>query len=127
MIILFISLMFLLMGYSLFSFSFAAHGINRLIINAPRTIFEYGVVVNDSGNPYYEQDNIKKRYKAYLDDNIYQYVNSNDLSFRFYYPETGGLCEEKCEGVEVNITSIITFSFEYSRTMFYEISEVQNG
>ena len=127
MIIIFIALLFLLLSFSLFSFSFAVHGINRLVINAPRTIFEYCVVADDSGDPYYEQEEIKTRYKSYLDEQIYQYVNSYELSFRFYNPNTGGLCMEKCDGVEVKITSDIAFSYSYSRVMFYEISEVNHG
>lgn len=111
----------------MFSFSFAVHGINRLVVNAPLTIFEYCVVADESGDPYYMQEEIKKRYKSYLDEQIYQYVNEYELTFRFYNPKTGGLCMEKCDGVEVNITSDIAFSYTYSRVMFYEISEVYHG
>ena len=127
MIIIFIALLFTLLSFAFFSFSFAVHGINRLVINAPRTIFEYGVVTSESGDPYYEQEEIKKRYISYLDEQIYQYVDEYDLSFRFYNPNTGGLCLEKCDGVEVKVTSNIAFSFTYSRVMFYEISEVRHG
>ncbi|MBO4682312.1 MAG: hypothetical protein J5618_00425, partial [Bacilli bacterium] len=74
-----------------------------------------------------DQEEIKKRYISYLDEQIYQYVDEYDLSFRFYNPNTGGLCQEKCDGVEVKITSNISFSFTYSRVMFYEISEVHHG
>ena len=127
MIIMFIALLFLLLSYGFFSFSFAVHGINRLVINAPKSIFEYSVVASEIGEPYYEQNEIKKRYTSYIDDHIYQYVDNYELFFRFYDPDTNGLCEEKCEGVEVKITSNIAFSYTYSRTMFYEIVEVNHG
>lgn len=124
MIIIFIAVTLLLMSYSLFTFSFAVHGINRLVVNAPKAIFEYSVVLNESEEPFFDQNEVKKRYISYIDDQIYQYVNSYEIKFRFYDPATSGLCEEKCEGVEVKITSNIAFSYTYSRVMFYEISEV---
>lgn len=127
MIIIFIAVLLMVMSYSFFAFSFAVHGINRLIVNAPKTIFEYAVVVDEQESPYYEQNEIKKRYISYIDEQIYHYVDSYDISFRFYDPKTGGLCEEKCEGVEVKITSNISFSYTYSRVMFYEITEVKHG
>lgn len=127
MINIFIALLFLLASYGLFSFSFAVHGINRLVINAPRAIFEYSVVTDINDEPYYHQDEIKKRYLSYLDDNIYQFVNEYKTTFRFYNPETGGLCDENCQGVEVKVVSSIAFSYSYSRIMFYEIREVNHG
>ena len=127
MIIIFIALLLLIASYSFFSFSFMVHGLNRLIINAPRTIFECAVVSDDNGEPYYYQEEIKERYLSYLEDNIYNFVKSYETHFRFYFPTTGGLCDEKCEGVEVTISSYIAFSYTYSRTMFYEIKEVNHG
>jgi len=127
MINIFIALLMLIMSYSFFSFSFMVHGLNRLIINVPRTIFEYSIVVGDNLRPYYDQATIKKKYLSYLEENIYHYVDSYEAKFRFYYPDTGGLCDEKCEGVEVTISSYIIFKYNYHRTMFYEITEVNNG
>lgn len=126
MINIFIALLFLLMSYGLFNFSFAIHGINRLIINAPRTIFEYSVVTSEDGIPFYSDD-VKERYLSYIDENIYDYVDEYTIDFRFYNPSTGGRCYEECEGVDVKITSRIAFSYSYTRTMFYEIREVNHG
>ena len=127
MIIIFMAITLLLVSYSLFTFSFAVHGINRLVVNAPKAIFEYAVVINEIEEPFFDQTEIEKRYISYIDDHIYQYVNSYEIKFRFYDPSTSGICEEKCEGVEVKIASNIAFSYVYSRVMFYEISEVQHG
>ena len=127
MINIFISLLFIVMSYSFFTISISIQGINRLVINAPRGIFEYSVVRSETGVVYYEQEEIKKRYLSYIEDNIHQYVDKYDLQFRFYNPSTGGLCQENCEGVEIKLSSKIAFSFSYSRTMFYEIREVKHG
>ena len=115
------------MSYSFFTISISIQGINRMVINAPRGIFEYSVVSSENGLVYYEQEEIKKRYLSYIEDNIHQYVDKYDLRFRFYNPSTGGLCQENCEGVEIKLSSNIAFSFSYSRTMFYEIREVRHG
>ncbi|MBE6133277.1 MAG: hypothetical protein E7178_01245 [Erysipelotrichaceae bacterium] len=127
MINIFISLLFIIMSYSFFTISISIQGINRMVINAPRGIFEYSVVSSENGLVYYEQEEIKKRYLSYIEDNIHQYVDKYDLRFRFYNPSTGGLCQENCEGVEIKLSSNIAFSFSYSRTMFYEIREVRHG
>jgi len=127
MINIFISLLFIIMSYSFFTISISIQGINRMVINAPRGIFEYSVVSSENGLVYYEQEEIKKRYLSYIEDNIHQYVDKYDLRFRFYNLSTGGLCQENCEGVEIKLSSNIAFSFSYSRTMFYEIREVRHG
>ena len=127
MINVFIALLMLLMSYGFFSFSFMVHGLDRLLVYAPKSIFEYCVTFDDNGNVYYSEEDIKKKYLSYLDDNVGKYSKEYNASFRFYFTTSGGLCDEKCDGVEVSFSSYIAFSYTYRRTMFYEIMEVKNG
>lgn len=127
MINIFIALLMLLTSYGFFSFSFTIHGLDRLLVYAPKSIFEYCVVSSDGGSVYYSENDIKNKYLSYLDDNVTKYVKEYDATFRFYYTNTGGLCDEKCDGVEVAFSSYVAFSYTYKRTMFYEIWEVKNG
>jgi len=127
MINIFISLLLLVASYGLFSFSFAVHGLNRLVVAAPKSIFEYCVVASDSEVISYSEEHIKEKYISYIDDHIYRYVKSRDISFRFYSSSSGGICDEDCDGVEVSIKAYVAFSYTYQRTMYYEIKEVNHG
>ena len=118
MINIFISLLFIIASYCFFSFSFVVHGLNRLVINAPKTIFEYGVIYEESGVVSYSKDDVKTKYLSYINDHIYQYVKDYEAKFRFYDASSGGLCDENCDGVEVSIKAYVAFSYQYQRTMY---------
>ena len=130
MINIFVSLLLLIASYSFFSFSFIIHGLDRLIVNAPLTIFEYCVVMNDNEVvSYIDEEIVETKYRSYIEKQVDRYVDYEevDLDFRFYYSTSGGRCYEDCDGVEVSFSSYIAFSYTYNRTMFYEIKEANHG
>ena len=119
----FISMLLIIFTFSVFNISLRIQGVNRLVINAPLTIFEYTVIDKDNDVIFYREE-LQERYINYLERTIYQFVDNYGVHFRFYNPSDGGLCDEYCRGVEVKISADMSFSYTYHRTMFYEIKEV---
>ena len=127
MINIFISMLFAVCAFSLFTMSTKIQGLNTLLLNVPLTIFEYSTTDEGTEYPYYIQENLKSTYKKYIEQSIYNYVDNYSLDFRFYFPESGGLCNEHCQGVEVMVKADIVFAYEYERIMFYEVKENIHG
>ena len=127
MINIFISLIFAICSFSIFTLSVKVQGLNTLLLNTPLTVFEYATTDEGAEYPYYIQDSIITNYKKYIEQSIYSYVDDYDIDFRFYFPENGGRCYEHCQGVEITVKADIVFDYEYERVMFYEVKENGNG
>ena len=127
MINIFLSVMMILSSICLFSITYRINGLNRTIMDAPISIFEYAipVVTNlEEIELVFDQNNLKKKYQEYLDTTIFKYVSSYELSYRFYFPETMASCRNNCKGVEITLDAPLLITYNFHRTMYYEIKEV---
>lgn len=122
MIMIFISVILMTCSTLLFSYSFRINGINRLIINAPLTIFETSVP-SYLEELYFNKNQIKESYSNYLNKSIKNYCNSYEIYYRFFYPNDNSTCEDYCQGVEISVEADIFLFYKYNRTMFYLITE----
>lgn len=125
MILIYFSILLASCSYSLFNYSFKLNGLNRLLINVPKSIFELNTSTYEysSYGLYLYKDKLIEDYKTYINEYAYKYVTEYDLSFYFYDPTDGGTCQiYNCDGVEISFKTKIML-FNYSRTMYYEIEK----
>ncbi len=125
MVIVFIALYVAVMSFNLFAISYQMNGINRLLIGMPMSIFESAVVLYnlDLGQkPYFDKAILEENVYSYFDYSIARYCDEYDVDINYYDPTNHAITfSDKPEAVEVNISTILDFSYLYEKAMFYEI------
>ena len=119
----FIVSLLLASSVSLFTITYRYNAINRMVINAPITLFEYSVPLVNVETISFSQNELEKRYKEYIDLNIKNYASDYSIDFRYYDPLDDGLVTDNPIAVEIYIKAKIITSFNYERKMFYQIVE----
>ncbi|MCR4880068.1 MAG: hypothetical protein K5906_03835 [Bacilli bacterium] len=109
-----------------FALTLKVNCVNRVLVISPKSIPEKSIPLTIQGQEvtlYYEQEEFKKEYDAYLNREIKKYVDEYTVEYYFYNPENGGVCDvNDCRGVEITVGAKIMF-VDYKRTIYYEISE----
>lgn len=125
MIVIFISLFIVVMSCNFFTISFQINGINRLVLATPIALFETSVVLFDLSNdesPYFDKQILEDNINSYFDFSLPRYSQDYDISVSYYNQEDHSIClSDKPEATEITIQATLDFSFEYQKTMYYEI------
>lgn len=129
MISLFIVALIMAFSLSMFSISYKYKGMDKIVTNAPISIFELSIPVNYENitTLHFESSELEKRYEEYIASSINNYANSYSIVYRYYSPIDGGIEETYPQGVEVKLIANIVLNYKFEKTMFYEIIGKNNG
>ena len=112
---------FLFAGFTL---TYRLQTINRAIINTPIELFETSIPLAnvDEENLYFDKKRLETKVTDYYSSSIGPYFKSYDVSFYYYNQTDKSICvSDTCNAVEITITGNYFLSFEYERTINYEI------
>ena len=125
MIILLFVIALTLFLFSSFTVSYRLQTINRAIIYTPIEIFELSAPIIDldeGENPRFDKVELRNRLKNYYDNKLKDVFPNYEMTLYFYNVYDGSICTyEYCSGVEVTISGRYMFTFNYSRSVSYEI------
>lgn len=127
MVNIFISLCIAIFSFQCFTLNYQLGGINKTMINMPKTLFENSIpIIQDDNNfiPYFQKNILEKSVEEYLKISLHKYTNNYQISFYYYDAEDSFVCKsEYCSGVKVKLNCKIMYFFDYQKTMFYEIKD----
>ena len=124
MVNIFISIILAIEGFMIFTISFQINGVNRVFVNTPKSIFEVSipVVAEDEFNPYFKKETLNKYLTYYYNKTILMYVDSYEINYYYYNLDDHSMCLTNYpKAVEVTLTCETAFSYQYTKTIFYEI------
>lgn len=127
MILIFLSALLTMYSAQIFTLSFSIHGLNRAVIATPIELMYNAVNFTTEGG-YFNKITFQDTVNKYYDNILPRYCKEHEVSFYYYNPEDGSMCLSKtCSGVEISIKCKLTITYEYNRTMFYELRGKNNG
>ena len=125
MINMIISFMVVVLSFNLFMMSYQVNGLNRLVMNAPISLFETAIElmdINKDKGPIFNKDVLERNLTSYFDYSLPHYTEEYEVSFYYYNPSDHSVCiDEKAKAVEVSVSASFIFAYQYQKTMFYEI------
>ncbi len=127
MILMFLSCIMGLFSLQFFTLNFSIQGMNRAIIFTPIELM-YKVVTSYGEVPTFDKNDFQELILQYYSNTLPRYVKKYDVSFYYYNIEDESMClTELCNGVEITVSCKLNLTYDYSRTMYYELSESNNG
>ena len=125
MITIFISLFIVVLSFNFFMMSYQMNGINRLVTNAPLSLFETAIDVyeiNEETGPYFIKDDLEDNITYYFEYHMPRYVDSFKLYFYYYHVEDHSIdMSNKPQAIDVTVSAVVVLNKKYQKTMFYEI------
>lgn len=121
----FIAMIVCVMSFQIFTTTYQLSGINKTLINMPKSIIENSIPLEDEENnfiPTIDKALLQENANEYFEKNLSRYTNEYKLQYLFYDKDTNRPCIIKnCSGVRITLTCKILQIFNYSQTMYYEI------
>lgn len=121
----FIAMIVCVMSFQIFTTTYQLSGINKTLINMPKSIIENSIPLEDEENnfiPTIDKTLLQENANEYFEKNLSRYTNEYKLQYLFYDKDTNRPCIIKnCSGVRITLTCKILQIFNYSQTMYYEI------
>lgn len=121
----FIAMVVCVMSFQIFTTTYQLSGINKTLINMPKSIIENSIPLEDEENnfiPTIDKTLLQENANEYFEKNLSRYTNEYKLQYLFYDKDTNRPCIIKnCSGVRITLTCKILQIFNYSQTMYYEI------
>lgn len=125
MIVVFISFLIVVLCFNFFMISYQINGVNRLVMSAPLSLFETAIVlydIDEENGPYFDKEILVDNLTSYFDFHMERYTSDYSLSYYYYKPEDHSLdMSEETHAVEVLIEASLVLSYQYEKTMYYEI------
>lgn len=125
MINMIISFMVVVLSFNFFMMSYQSNGFNRLVMNAPISLFETAIElmdINEESGPIFNKEVLERNLTSYFDYSLPHYTEEYEVNFYYYNPSDHSVCiDEKAKAVEVKVSASFIFSYQYQKTMFYEI------
>ena len=125
MINMIISFLVVVLSFNFFMMSYQVNGLNRLVMNAPISLFETAIElmnINEESGPIFNKETLKGNLTSYFDFSLPKYTEDYEVSFYYYNPSDHSVCiDENAKAVEVSISASFIFAYQYQKTMFYEI------
>ena len=125
MINMIISFMVVVLSFNFFMMSYQVNGLNRLVMNAPISLFETAIElmdINKDKGPIFNKDVLERNLTSYFNYSLPHYTKEYEVSFYYYNPSDHSVCiDEKAKAVEVSVSVSFIFAYQYQKTMFYEI------
>lgn len=126
MILIFLVLLLTILGFSFFSVTTKITGINRVMMNMPKELFQTSIplIQDDEFIAYYDKKALESNVTGYLNKHLKKFVSEYTIDFYYYNQLDESMCiSEMCDAVEVSLSANIVFEYRYERTMFYEIKK----
>lgn len=120
-----ISFFVILLSFNFFTMSYQINGINRLVYGAPMSLFETAIDffnVDEENGPYFDKPTLMDNVSTYFAFHMPRYNENYSLAFYYYKIEDHSLdMTNKAKAVEVTLSTSLILSYQYSKTMYYEI------
>ena len=115
----------IVLSFNFFAISYQISGINRLVLGAPLSLFETAIImydIDETIGPYFDKEQLVNNITYYFAYHMPRYTKDYALSYYYYNVEDHSLdMSDEVKAVEVNLTANIVLSYQYSKTMYYEI------
>lgn len=115
----------IVLSFNFFAISYQISGINRLVLGAPLSLFETAIImydIDETAGPYFDKEQLVNNITYYFAYHMPRYTKDYALSYYYYNVEDHSLdMSDEVKAVEVNLTANIVLSYQYSKTMYYEI------
>ena len=125
MINMIISFMVVVLSFNFFMMSYQVNGLNRLVMNAPISLFETAIElmdINEESGPIFNKETLERNLTSYFDFSLPHYTEDYEVGFYYYNPIDHSVCiDENAKAVEVSVSASFIFAYQYQKTMFYEI------
>ena len=125
MIAMVIAFFVIVLSFNFFAISYQISGINRLILGAPLSLFETAIImydIDEKYGPYFDKEQLVENITYYFAYHMPRYTKDYELSYYYYNIEDHSLdMSDEVKAVEVSITANIVLSYQYQKTMYYEI------
>ena len=125
MINMIISFLVVTLSFNFFMMSYQVNGLNRLVMNEPISLFETAIElmdINEDNGPIFNKETLENNLTSYFDFSLPHYTDEYEVNFYYYNPSDHSVClNENTKAVEVSVSASFIFSFQYQKTMFYEI------
>ena len=125
MINMIISFLVVVISFNFFMMSYQVNGLNRLVMNAPISLFETAIElmnIDEESGPIFNKETLEGNLTSYFDFSLPKYTEDYEVSFYYYNPSDHSVCiDENAKAVEVSVSASFIFAYQYQKTMFYEI------
>lgn len=125
MINMIISFLVVVLSLNFFMMSYQVNGLNRLVMNAPISLFETAIElmnIDEESGPIFNKETLEGNLTSYFDFSLPKYTEDYEVSFYYYNPSDHSVCiDENAKAVEVSVSASFIFAYQYQKTMFYEI------
>ena len=125
MIAIFISFFIIVHSFNFFVMSYQINGINRLVLSAPLSLFETAIdlfEIDEDVGPVFDKDLLEDNITSYFDYHMPRYTDDYSLSFYYYNPSDHSIeLSDEAKAVEVYVNASLALSYQYEKTMYYEI------
>lgn len=127
MILLLLSTIIGVVSLQLFALNYSIQGLNRAILYTPIELM-YLSVSAYSDEPHFDQEAFEHIVLDYYDSILPRYTDGFNVMFYYYNTLDHSMCiKPTCNAVEITVSCKLNVTYDYSRTMFYELREVNNG
>lgn len=127
MIVLLLSTLIGLVSVQYFALNFSIQGLNRAIVFTPIEMM-YKSVNMMGETPLFNRDDFEDIVLSYYSRILPRYTDNYTVDFYYYYVGDESMClTNDCDGVEITIKCKLNAKYEYTRVMYYEMSEATNG
>jgi len=120
-----ISFTVVVLSFNFFMMSYQVNGVNRLVMNAPISLFETAIElldINKTEGPIFNKETLERNLTSYFDFSLPHYTDDYEVSFYYYNPTDHSVSiDENSKAVEVSVSASFIFNYQYTKTMFYEI------
>ena len=121
----FICFLVVTLSFNFFMMSYQVNGLNRLVMNAPISLFETAIElmdINEESGPIFNKEVLERNLTSYFDFSLPHYTEEYEVGFYYYNPIDHSVCiDENAKAVEVTVSASFIFAYQYQKTMFYEI------
>lgn len=128
MISVFLVLLCGLLSFQFFTITTRMNIVNRLVVGLPMSLFESSIpLVDESENStlFFDKEVLESNVQAYFQEYVAQYLKEFTLSYYYYNQADESYCTAtQCDAVQVSVEARVILTFQYHRTMFYEIKDM---
>ena len=123
MIVIFLSSLLIGFMFNVFTLSIRLTSLNRIINNTPVQLFENSIpLIDGENNLYFDKTVLYNNLLNYYNSALKRHTKTVNVNLYFYNQEDQSICvSNECDAVEVNVYGKCVLTFQYSRTIFYEI------
>ncbi len=125
MIAMIISFFVVFLSFNFFMMSYQINGINRLVYGAPLSLYENAInlyEVDENNGPYFDKFMLQENVREYFAFHMPRYSEDYSLDYYYYNVNDHSLdMSDTPKAVEVTINASLILSYQYRKTMYYEI------